>query len=552
MSNSSLVVELLDDDGDVRTRIDFGALSLNQNVARYLRDAFINEFSHNSLETKRQNWRALRKLSLCISGQGWADGEFLPVDTLVRLNGWLASQNLKETTRRPLYNVCKIALQWCERNTDLFRGQALKLPRLRTVQQQKELTKPLAEDVVKTVLKHCYQEIDLIQSRISAGHRLLQGGWANKEEERVGQLLKELLQIGNGVIPNQKVVNRSGNSLSRRVNEAGGHAALSRQLFPGPEDIFPFYLAILIQTAGNPFSIRQLERNCVRPHPINEDRKSIVWVKRRSHAEQKADFNVARVRAAPSLVMQLNMLTEPLLAHMAAKEKNLLFVAKGKPGTSVPCMQLLHVMLDAFIEKHGLPDFDFKQFRKTSAVFHSEQSGDLLVAKKKLNHRSAKTTASYVETLDSVEKGNELIARYQGQLYELCQEKQPKKSTARNRAESNTQFSTVFGFDCRDPYAGIAPNSSKGAMCKNFYHCATCPGAIVVIDDLAIVARLLKSLEALKRHESRWTVAGWAARFDAAYRPTMEIIERDLLSKVSPTVLEAAKNIVVPNIPFLE
>lgn len=553
MSDNSLVVDLLDDDGDVRTRIDFAALSLHANVAQSLRDAFINEFSHHSLESGRQTWRAIRKLSICIHDLGLAEATVLPNDTLVQLQKWLASQPaLRGSTCQSIFNICQIALQWCERNTGVFGRKALKIPSVRFKREQPQPTEALPEDIVRSVLKCCYAEIDDIKSRIATGRRLLKGTWENETERQIGILLQELTHLGNGLIAKLKIVNSSGNNLSRRVVDAGGLDLLSRKLFPSPEDVFPFYLAILIQTAGNPSSILELKRDSVRPHPVREDREMLVWVKRRSHAEQKADFSSSRSRSAPSLIKQLEELTEPLLPHAEEKQRKFLFIAKSKFGIRVPCVQLLHMMLSDFIAKHELPGFTFKQFRKTSAVLHEETSGNVLVAKRKLNHRSVRTTIAYVETSAGIEKGNELIARFQGELYELSKVGDALKLDNRHKLKSEKKCSSIFGFDCHDPFSGIAPQSEKGELCENFQHCAICFGALVVIDDPVIIAKLLKSMKVLREAEVRSSVAGWVERFDAVYRPTMEIIERDLLSKVSPIILEKAKKLPAPDIPFLE
>jgi hypothetical protein len=54
------------------------------------------------------------------------------------------------------------------------------------------------------------------------GRRLLSGDVVDEKQSDLAKLLRELLELGNGKIPTQKIIQKSKNSFARRVVEAGG------------------------------------------------------------------------------------------------------------------------------------------------------------------------------------------------------------------------------------------------------------------------------------------------------------------------------------------
>lgn len=554
MSSRSLAIELHDRDGIVRSRLDFSKLGIHESVAHVLLDSYKSQFSHNTLETRRQIWRAIRKLALCLENIGYKDQSTLPKTTLIDFRDWLSKDDLSDNTAHSLFNIVRSVLQWCERNTQLFAGAALEIPVTRVSRRDPQASPVLDDKQISVVLSKCYGEIREIEQRIELGRRLKLGEFRAENEAALGAIFKAMLDIGHGVIPSQRAVAKTRPGLNRKINRAGGYAYMSRLIFLSPEDIFPFYLAILIQTAGNPSSIRELRRDCIQPHTLTADRETIIWYKNRSAAEQKADFNSVRSKAAPNLVRQLNTLTRPITELAAEHEKKYLFLARGKSGISLPVMQLLHVLLNNFITRHDLPNFTFKQLRKTSAVLHYKTSRDPLIAKSKLNHQSLRSTFKYLSVSSNKEDGNELIAHFQGKLMEICMLDDLPASHQEDcaRSQSAHLYQTVFGFDCEDPFSGVAPKSSKGKICQNFFHCATCPGAVVTLDDPIVVAKLLKAEKTLQQAEKQASVMGWAERFDSVYLPILRIIQNDLLSRISSVIIEKASTIKVPELPRLE
>jgi len=115
-----------------------------------------------------------------------------------------------------------------------------------------------------------------------------------------------------------------------------------------------------------------------------------------------------------------------------------------------------------------------------------------------------------------------------------------EKQSENRTIEQSLPAETVFGFQCNDPFSGIAPASRPGALCTNFSHCATCPGAVVTLDDPRVVVKLISTFAMLKKTKATSIETGWYPRFQALYEPTLSIIRDELLPKVDAAVLKIA------------
>ncbi|GAB3468264.1 hypothetical protein GCM10027321_36540 [Massilia terrae] len=86
-----------------------------------------------------------------------------------------------------------------------------------------------------------------------------------------------------------------------------------------------------------------------------------------------------------------------------------------------------------------------------------------------------------------------------------------------------------------------------------FEGCATCPGAVVVLDDAVVIAKLLKTCSVLTETRNRAIAEGWEERFRKLYGGIQKIIEEDLLPQTSPRMIEKAHALVgTVKVPFLE
>ncbi|MBB3214483.1 integrase [Herbaspirillum sp. Sphag1AN] len=414
---AAIVSEIRDESGKVRTVCNFSTLQIDPRIASALRDAFDHVFGHNSVETRRQAWRCIRKFSLCIRKCNQHQSVPFSKDILRVFRDWLVEQNLKGATSQSHFNAVKSIVLWLSRNvtgivsTDLIENVP-SFPR-------DDLTKSvfLDEEIIKKILAAAYKEINEVSIRIEFGRRLLRGEYIDAREQELADLLTELLSLDvNRLFPTQQLILRTGRNLIARVQNAGGIRNLSKTLYLGPNDIFLFYLVIVVQCSGNPMAILSLKRDCLRFHPLRSDREFVVWSKPRAKREQKADFSNSRPHSAPNVIRSLLAQTEELVPFAVQADRKMLFLAYTNQGVRVPCFQLFHMMLAAFIERNNLPNFDFKQLRKSGGLLHHQAGGNILFAKERLGHVSTSTTRRYTEQNLFREQNDRLILKFQGEF----------------------------------------------------------------------------------------------------------------------------------------
>lgn len=531
--------------GRLTNTFDFNAAGYSAALGRALARALVGQFGHTSLESQRQSWRCLRKFAAFLVSAGLPQEPCLPPDALARFRDWLAATGLSGSTAQSVLNVVAATFSWCSRNVPavLSPGTILLVQGfIRTAPAPRALLTP--EDL-KAILAACYTDIEEAEATLAAGARILANRPADAEEAGLAVLVARLLDLGQGELPRLTDIHRSRLGLGHRVLKLGGTTALLRRLWLSTESVFPFFVAILAQTSGNPYAVLSMARDCVREHPLRDDLERVIWLKLRSHAEQHAEFPKGRKWSATELCRRLLALNEGLVGQCPPEDRDKLFICKRK-GREVGLMkmQMLHILLDAFIERHRLPRFDFKDLRRAGAAAHHVATGSVVAAQRRLNHRSAVTTARYTRIEDLSRAHDAVIRKFQGQLMSGAL---PRRGT-RTPMEpaSPLGHETVFGFFCADPFAGVAPGSTVGKPCLQFQRCATCPGALITLDDARVVARLLATWRALADARERSLKEGWWPRYNEAYEPTRLILQNELLPAIAPTVRERASALLTP------
>jgi hypothetical protein len=107
---------------------------------------------------------------------------------------------------------------------------------------------------------------------------------------------------------------------------------------------------------------------------------------------------------------------------------------------------------------------------------------------------------------------------------------------------------TLFGFDCKDPFAGIAPGTRQGDLCVNFMGCFTCPNAVITPDPMSL-ARLLQARDHLRAAAATL----YPARWEVLYAPQLRILEEDILPRFGSRELDAGQRLQaqLPPLPDL-
>ena len=543
-----------DSEGEELKRFDFKKLELHPALTRAFKRAFHVTFGHTACASQTSYWASLRKFARMLGERGLGGATPLPANVALSFRDWLEGQDRGSSAKQSELNNVVAMLEFCDRNSVgvLHKRTDLVMPPF-APDEPSPRPKTLEKHELKLILDACYREIEATEKKLELGRRLRMKEAKSADERVLSALIEDLLAAGKGSIPTQQVIGRSRNSLATRVVRAGGLTEVLSLLWLRPEGVFPFYLAILLQTSGNPAPIADLRRDCIRQHPLRSDVESLVWDKPRAKRQQRADFPAGKEWSATALARRVAALNEGLVPHCRPRDRKKLFIClRKKPRSAGDCALSYHSLRRRFIERHQLKPFQFSDLRRAGALAHHLSEGGIESARRRLNHRSSRTTFLYTPLKDRSTAHENVIRHYQGKLVAAAKEAVSAVEGTTPSGGSNGPYETVFGFSCADPMSGTAPGSKAGATCSQFFRCATCPGAVVALDDEVIVARLVAAAAALTEAKERAVREGWLDRYREIYEPTQRVICTELLPAVEKGLLERVSRPRASNLPWLE
>lgn len=546
-----------EDQADGELNRDFYRLNLHTRICDALKRALLANFGHTALDTQKRVFHALEFFAASLLASGYAGEPKLPARSGHIFATWLDNSRLGSSAQQNLTMVVKL-LKWCQRNVPdvLSPRLSLVIPRIRTQWDgEREIIEP---ETLKKILRACYDDIEIVEKDVVRGRALRTGENLAAEDESAHANIKILLDLGKGFFPLQEKIKEAQPRLRPFIRKWGGEGAMGKLLWIHGEQVFPFYLAILIQTSANAGELPSARRDCVVPHPLRSDLECITWSKNRSRKEQHAEFPVGRKWSAPSLARRLMELNGELVANAVPRHGNRLFVCMSPKFRTirVPTKETFNVALREFIKRHNLPPFKLKNLRGSGAVLSYKEGHSIEVPRRRLNHADSKTTTIYCDPKHLGDHYDLTIRRFQGEFVRVAQESISTNSqpqVKKMRQQSKNQAETLFGFACKNILGGLAPGTKVGEMCTFFTGCATCPGALVLVDDPHIVAHLLESLDALDDARARSIREGWWERYELLYEPTRDILVSEIFPTISEGVIRIARGLVSPRlVPFLE
>lgn len=532
--------------GDVLAVRDFALLPVGKQLQTSLRRGFESHFGHLQTTTQKQNFSAVRIFCLYLSERD-KGVDALRRDELQGFVEWLAKSNRKNNTNQSVLNVVKSLLAYLVRQR--LPGIPIGLDEnvAGFAREQPTPTDSLPPALKPRVLDACRGEIEQIEARMQKGANEMRLAMEGGSSE-LGAVLSALLELSPGYVKKADVARRSP-SLARRVKALGGFRAVYSYLFLTHQDLLPFYLAIVVETGGNPEAIHEAPRDCF----VEHDRTRLVWFvwhKKRGHREQATPGPLDKEWSVAGVARKLLVLNENLVGLARPRDRRSLFLAMSAREVGRSCTQLLHEYLKQFRTRHSLPPFTFKEFRSVVAE-NMYLAGGIEDAAETLNHRHSKTTQRYVNTSSIRAENERAVVRYAGLLESAARLKvAPPSIDAETHPARPAE--TVFGFGCKDPLSGIAQGSKKGTTCEQFFGCSTCSGAIVILDDPKVVAKLRATAAHLRKERSRAAAEGWLLRFQALWEVTLRVLELDLLPLITDEMHALASQQIVPALPRLE
>jgi hypothetical protein len=284
----------------------------------------------------------------------------------------------------------------------------------------------------------------------------------------------------------------------------------------------------MIHTAGNPDPIAELKRDCLQALPLIDDREVLVWFKARANSIQRRTFSSTDPFEPPTLIRELLSWNEKLIPLAPEDLRDRLFLFKSRLGVMAFSSASSKKLLRKFCDRHNIPIFSLSSIRPTVLSSFYRASGNLKRVSIAANHKNLSTTVRYVESRE-VQEQFQLQEAFIGHVRkQTTSMSEPHEKRANPPVRPTDRIVSLFGFDCKDPYGGIAPGSHQGKLCMNFMGCFTCPNAVITSDP-ATLARLLQTRDHLRAA----SVGMHPARWSEVYSHQLNILEQDILPRFS-------------------
>jgi hypothetical protein len=422
----------------------------------------------------------------------------------------------------------------------------------------------LSAQDLKAILKACERDIAGARALRDEADKEIAASRANATDSirtSRGDLLRYIDERYGGIMPSWTVIHSRGHCpLQQALVRQGYGRRVERCLYPLADALFAYYLAILIQSAGNPEPITELTVDCLQSIPLLDDRELLVWNKARAGASQRRAFRSTSPFEPPALIREVIQWTHRLRPHASESLRHRLFLYKGQRGITALSFSMVQILYPAFVVRHKLPHFTFAAIRPSVLTAFYRASGDLRQVKAIANHAHLSTTVGYVEGAEVAAQNRVRIAALQSAFVGHIRHPQLHKRADGVRHRCRLPASTprvssghdaavsMFGFNCKDAFAGIAPGTRRGELCTNFLGCFTCPNAVITADAPSL-ARLLQARDHLRAasgylHPARWQVI---------YGPQLQILEEDILTRFSARELATAQPLLgtLPSLPEL-
>jgi integrase len=528
LSPNGEVVTFRDQWGTLTQVFDLAELGFSRELTMLFADAFRMHYAGAAVATRKACWKALRSFARFVAEDGAIT---VPANLTTHAIGryilWLDRQSSSTgepwsiSTRYGRFVDVKMLLTWAMRNRPGRLPTSLSFPlnpfpgRHRT-----PVPRRLSAPQLKAILSACYAEI--------------------------GAERKDFNEAPRCDAPQSKKPRRSN-----------------------VDPIVPFFLAIGIQTAANPESLRLLRRDCLAAHPLDENRVIIDWAKPRAGGEvrraQRRSFDRRRPHAAPNLIEKVAAITESLVAEARPSERNHLFLVRGNRPVGVGTIRhaTLRIGINRFIGRANariaawnnahpdklralLPNFAPVLFRGSVATEHYHAAGgDIRAAQTVLNHARIDTTDLYVRGPETRRLQEATVARLQRLMIAwITGDRSPSDPTD---GSSDTLIALgknaeAFGHLCANPLAGVAPDGVPGRLCPRFAACLACPGLVILID-AEHLARVLQAKCKLESARDRIDPNRWRL----LYAPSHRILTENILPDF-PADLHAAAERIIPTL----
>jgi hypothetical protein len=391
----------------LRAKVDFSALKLPHALSAALSEAFWSQAPARSPRTLHSYWRHLLVFDRfvvqthCVMCLGDVQRELF-----VRYVEWLNTQRRSDGkswskgTRYGTYLGLITLLQWIQRCRPGVLDE-VQFPHNPFPWKNRDTRRHpnLCAEQLRAILRACEGDIaQLRRLREDIDRKRAAARAVNSDSiDTLGALLEHIDCHHAGVIPPYRLIKKAAHlPFAQALQHFGGAGVIEPLLFPRAATLLPYYLAILIHTAGNPVPIADLTVECLQAIPLIEDRQLLVWRKGRADTLQRRAFSMAGTFEPPALVREIVQWTQRLRPHARSAQRDRLFLYKGANRITAFTLERLRQLVPIFISSHRLPRFTLATLRPSVLTAFYRNSGDLSSVKAIANHAHLSTTAGYV------------------------------------------------------------------------------------------------------------------------------------------------------------
>ena len=318
------------------------------------------------------------------------------------------------------------------------------------------------------------------------------------------------------------------------------------------QHLIPFMVLIAARTGMNTFSLYGLERDCLRPHELDEKLFYCVWDKPRAGKQQRQLHRAGghSQTGVVELIQFMRQYTEPLASRSGPAERTKLFLYLGQkrgpehrivsPGTTSGDSFVFY--FQEFVERHALPHFSLVNMRASAATqLYLETGGNLRKIQQFLQHARLSTTVKYLLSSITQPFHARVIQKAQEKMLERITVIPEKRATgvsrlnlprAQARKIAGGRFDTGSG-SCRDPYDSPQPGEEKGRPCTSFHACFRCPNGLWFLEDLP---QVIATRDRLVSFQSAMKTEDW----EAVYGESVRIINEQIIAAFRPEQVRAA------------
>jgi len=565
--------------GELEQTFCFAELDLPRDFAVALADAFRGHYTGLAPQTRTTVYKNLRYFSrwLVQDDQNMRLEQF---DTAAfkRFVIWLGAyrttsgERLSMRSRRTIATAIKMLVLWIQRHHPERLPARLDIPVLteEVCSGQEAPEHVLPEQDLKAILQACYDEIKVAWARFELGQRVLRSDSDITDvDSHLVTLIRQLSASNNGTVPTRKALIAAGVS-TNRLYGLGGVRRMAEYLHLTGDTLAPFFVALAIQTGANPEALRRIRRDCLVPHPLDDQRVIVEWNKPRAGTAikrvQRRSFDTRRPHAAPGMIEKLLAMTARCAAQTKPQDQDNLFVVKaeGSKGIYTIPTGTLRSVIHRFIARSNqriafwndahpakptpyLPDFTLCMLRGSVANAHYVATGgNIQHVQKLLNHQHIATTEFYIGGEAAARLQQKTIARLQQLMVSWVMESEspPTRKNLEGAAH-------CFSHQCLNPFDPPGRPSPNGTtpedLCPGFAGCLVCPGLVIPVDAehlgrlLAAKARLEEARERLDPH-----------RWQSLYGPTYQVITADILPDFPPDIYPEAQALLPMLPPLIE